>query len=384
MRRAGGDQVREAPARRRRRLEPAVAPAAVEEEPLDRGPVDDRRAVHGHVHDPAPGAQHPRLADHRHQRHARLHHVLDHRQVPPRGVGVVEVEVAAEHQPALVRLADVEMPHPEGHHARDHRLQPLGHEGLQHMAFDRQPQPRHRADLARPPRDRHPDLVRSDIAPRGLHPAHPAALDAKPGHLAVLDQIDAARVRGPRKAPGHRVVPRRPGPPLQKPAVDRKARVVEVEVRRVGPHLLAGQQLRVVALQPHGVAAPREGVELAVGVAEVEHAALRHHHVVVQLPLQPLPELQRMRIELRVALQQVVRPHDRGVAPDIAAAELSPAPAPRRSDAVVLGEVVGGRKPVPAAADDDDVVGGLWRRVAPDRRPVPVAGQRVRRIAQAE
>ena len=202
-------------------------------------------------------------------------------------------------------------------------------------------------------------------------------LDAEPGHLAVLDQVHPARVRPPGEPPGHRVVPRRARPPLQEPAADREARVGEVEERPPRPHLLARQELRVVALHPHGVPAPREGVELPVRMAEVQHAALRHHHVVVQLLLQPLPELQRMRVELAVPLEQVVRPHDRGVAPDVAAAEIPPLQHRDIGDPVVLREVVGRRQPVPAAADDDDVIGGLRLRVAPDRRPAPVAGQRI-------
>ena len=168
-----------------------------------------------------------------------------------------------------------------------------------------------------------------------------------------------------------------PGPPLQEAAADREARVGEVEERPSRPHLLARQELRVVPLHPHGVPAPGEGVELAVRVAEVQHAPLRHHHVVVELLLQPLPELQRMRVELAVPLEQVVGPHDRRVAPDVAAAEIPPLQHRDVGDPVVLREIVGRRQPVPAAADDDGVIGGLRLRVAPDRRPAPVAGQRI-------
>ena len=83
-------------------LKPAVAPARVQIEALDGRPVDDGRAVHGHVHDAAPAAKEAHPADHRHQRHAALADVLDHRQVPALRIGVVAVDIAAEHQPALV------------------------------------------------------------------------------------------------------------------------------------------------------------------------------------------------------------------------------------------------------------------------------------------
>ena len=44
-------------------------------------------------------------------------------------------------------------------------------------------------------------------------------------------------------------------------------------------------------------------------------------------------------------------------------------------DAVLLGEVVGGREPVPAGPDDDHVIGRLGLGRAPLLGPVPVAGQ---------
>ena len=63
--------------------------------------------------------------------------MLDHGQIAALGIGVPAIQPAAEHKTALVRLADIEMPGPEGDHAVHQRLQPLGYEGLQHMAFNR-------------------------------------------------------------------------------------------------------------------------------------------------------------------------------------------------------------------------------------------------------
>ena len=198
-----------------------------------------------------------------------------------------------------------------------------------------------------------------------------------PRHLAVLDQVDPPRIGAAGEAPSDGVVPRRAAASVQQSPEDRKARVLEVQERPSRPHLVARQQLRIIPLQPHRVAPPCEGVELPVGMAEVEHAPLRHHHVVVQLLLQPFPELQRMRIELRVAAEQIVRPHDRGVAPDVAAAEIAALQHRDVPDPVIAREIVGGRQPVPAAADHHDVVGRLRRRLAPHRRPAPVAAQRI-------
>ena len=131
-------------------------------------------------------------------------------------------------------------------------------------------------------------------------------------------------------------------------------------------HLLAIQQLGVDPVQAHGVAAPGIGVALGVGVIEVEHAALADHGVVVEVLLQSLPQLHRPFVERRVAGQQVVGADDGGVAADVAAAE--PALLQHRDigDPVLLGEIERGRQPVPAAADDDDVVGRLELGVAPD------------------
>ncbi len=55
------------------------------------------------------------------------------------------------------------------------------------------------------------------------------------------------------------------------------------------PHALAVQQDRVVALIDHRIAAPGDGVALAVGMEQDDLAALRMHDVVVQFGLQPLP-----------------------------------------------------------------------------------------------
>src|SRR5215470_4081325 len=56
------DRMREDEARGRRRLEAAIAPAAVDVEALDRRLADDRAPVHGHVVDAAPEPHHPQPA----------------------------------------------------------------------------------------------------------------------------------------------------------------------------------------------------------------------------------------------------------------------------------------------------------------------------------
>src|SRR6185437_9814654 len=81
-------------------------------------------------------------------------------------------------------------------------------------------------------------------------------------------------------------------------------------------------------------------------------------------------------------LEQIVRADDRRVAPGIAAAEPALLDDGDVGDAMIFGEVVGSRQAVPAATDDDDVVGGIRRRAAPCLRPALVVAQRVARQAE--
>ena len=91
----------------------------------------------------------------------------------------------------------------------------------------------------------------------------------------------------------------------------------------------------------------------------IEHAPLAHHGVVVEVLLQALPQLHRPLIERNVAGKEIVGADDGGVAPDIAASEPTLLQHGNVGDAVFLGEVERRRQPVPTAADDDDVIGGL-------------------------
>ena len=155
-----------------------------------------------------------------------------------------------QHEFALVGLADVEMTGTEGGDHVQQRLQRLAHERLQQVAFDRQPQPRHarRPDgVVRRPRGR---SCFAPMKPRVVStPTTRPPSTSNAGHLAVLDDVDAARVGAAREAPGHRVVPRRAAARLQQPAGHREARVVEKS--RIGTmraHLLAVEQHRVDAV----------------------------------------------------------------------------------------------------------------------------------------
>ncbi len=65
----------------------------------------------------------------------------------------------------------------------------------------------------------------------------------------------------------------------------------------------------------------RIGIALGIRVAQVQHAALGHHGIVVEVLFQPFPQFHRQFIEGFIAVEQVIGADDRGVAPDIAAAD---------------------------------------------------------------
>jgi hypothetical protein len=199
--------------------------------------------------------------------------------------------------------------------------------------------------------------------------------DPHAGDFAVLDQVHAALVCPARVAPGHSIVPDRAAARLHQGALDREAGVVEVEPGIHLADLVAVQKPRIRAVQDHRIAAPRGRIALRVGVDQVDDPALADHGVVVEILLQPLPQFQAELVERFVAIQQVVRPDDRGVAAHVAAAEVAFFQDRDAGLAEFLGKVVGRGQPVAATADDDVVVLSLGGRVAPDGFPAFVAGQ---------
>ncbi len=188
------------------------------------------------------------------------------------------------------------------------------------MRLDRQAQAGHCSDVAAVTGDRQSDFAGHDRAAAGLHPDNRAAFALDPGHLAILDDVDAARIGAARIAPSDRVVPGGAAARLQQRAIDGKSRAGrEIEIGHNGAHRFAVEQDGVDAVEAHGVAAPAMRIHLGVGMGEVNDAALGEHDVVIEVARQSLPQFQRMLIELRVRLVQVVRAHDRRVAPGIAA-----------------------------------------------------------------
>src|SRR5262249_6345836 len=189
-----GDEMGKTPARSRRRLEAAIAPAGVEIEAVDRGFVDNGRAVHGHVEQAAPRAQDAQAPDQRHERHAPLAHIFDDRQIPTLGVGIVALDVAAEHEPALIRLTDIEMTRAEGHHHVDQGLHALGDEGLHRVTLDRKAEACERCNARGIASAGQRYFLRRDVALLRLDPEYAPLADAEAGRSTILDDVNAARV----------------------------------------------------------------------------------------------------------------------------------------------------------------------------------------------
>src|SRR6202035_4147557 len=119
----------------------------------------------------------------------------------------------------------------EGDDAGDEWLDGLRHEGLQHVALDRQPQSRKTRNTRGAAGDRHPNLVGAKGAAGSFHADDARTFAQEPRHLAILDDVDAEVACGARVTPHHRVVACGATAPLQETAVDWKARILVIEKR---------------------------------------------------------------------------------------------------------------------------------------------------------
>ena len=180
---------------------------------------------------------------------------------------------------------------------------------------------------------------------RGLDADGATGFDADAGDLAILQDVDARadrrRVRSPR--PPHRGAPCRRAVAAGRPWIGKRA----LSKSRNGTSARTASRSSSSASTPFSrIALPRraEGVALGVGMEQVQHAALADHGVVVDVLLQPFPQLQRVFVERHVAGQQIVGADDRGVAPDIARADPALLHHGDIGDAVLAGEIIRGRQ----------------------------------------
>src|SRR6056300_1455140 len=122
MARSGCQKMRETETRGRCRLKAAIAPATIKEEPRNIRPVNKGGAVHTHIHYATPTAQQTCTTKHRHKTHRPLADIFDHRQIATRGISVIAVNIAAEHQATFIRLTKIELTRTKRNNTGDYGL----------------------------------------------------------------------------------------------------------------------------------------------------------------------------------------------------------------------------------------------------------------------
>src|SRR6266851_6927644 len=218
------------------------------------------------------------------------------------------------------------------------------------------------------------DLIGRDQAAVRVHAPHPIAIEVETGDLAILDQVDTHLVRLARERPGDVVMLGNAPTSLQRgsdhgiPYVGR-----DVDDRAESLGLRGGEPFSIDPVQPVGVDAPHPLAPVTLAVHQVENAALTEQDVVIQLFGKMFPELQRVLVDRRALIPQVIRSNHRGVARDVAAREPAAFQHGNVGDAVIFREVVGRRQAVTARAHDDDLIRSFGLGVAPE-----MIGMRVR------
>jgi hypothetical protein len=134
------------------------------------------------------------------------------------------------------------------------------------------------------------------------------------------------------------------------------------------------EQLRIDPVQSHGVTAPDRRIALAIRMKQVQHPALADHRIVVDLLFEPFPQPHRQFVEGDALIKHVIGSDNRRIAACIAAADPSFLENRYVGDAVDLGKIMRRGEAMSAAADDDDIIARLWRRIPPSWPPMPMAG----------
>src|SRR5687768_4272930 len=114
-----------------------------------------------------------------------------------------------------------------------------------------------------------------------------------------------------------------------------------------------------------------------LAVSERQNAALAQHDVEIELAAQTLVELQRMIVEGCTGGIEIIRATHLRVATRVATADPALLEHGDISNAVLPGEIVSSREPMPTAADDHHLVAGLRRWRTPGPPPALVSPQRI-------
>ena len=204
------------------------------------------------------------------------------------------------------------------------RLHRLGHRRFERVRADRQRDAGHRRDQRRPAGRAVHDHRCRDAATRRRDADDLAVDDVDVEQLRLLVDLHAHRVGGAGVAPVDGVVADRATGWVVQGAEDRIPRVLaDVHERDEPGDLLRADHLGVDALQLVDLRPPAHRPQGRVVVGEREMSPLREHHVEVQLCGQLLVELDGAVVEGDAVGRQVVRPHDGGVPPGPAAADVA-------------------------------------------------------------
>ncbi len=350
----------------RRGLEAVRPPPRRDVEVVDLGLAEDRAVVGREVAEPGPRAEHLRALELRQELDRVSGRVLEERQRAGRLVRRVRLDLGADEELAAVRLRDVHVELRRDEDDVEERLHGLGDERLEDVRRDRQAQADEPPDERRPAGGRAHDLAALDAAAIRLDGRDAVAVALEAGDLRALVDLDAAAIGGAREAPDDRVVADDPAGRVVERADDRvRGALREVELRAE-----LGDSRRVDDARLD----PEELVDLgpllhrdhrAVRVRERQVPVLREHEVEVELVRQALVQPHALAVEGRALGRAVVRADDRRVAPGRARADVRLLEDRDVRDPVALREVVRGREPVRAAADDDDLVPALQLRPRP-------------------
>ena len=172
--------------------------------------------------------------------------------------------------------------------------------------------------------------------------------------------IDAELVRGACECPDDCVVPDDAAGRVVEGSHDRPGRALrDVELRAERLDLGGADDARVDAEQLVHLRTLLHRHERPVGVRECQVPALREHEVEAELLRELLVQPHALPVELRALGSPVVGADDRRVPARGAGTDVRLLQDADVLDPVPLRQVVGGRQPVRAASDDDDVVAAL-------------------------
>ena len=127
------------------------------------------------------------------------------------------------------------------------------------------------------------------------------------------------------------------------------------------------------------VAASSDFLHVVHIVSKMQEPALGKHHVKVELCAQAFPEFQCVIVNGGGFVTEIVRTHDRCIAPGVAAAKPAFLEHGDIRYPALRGQIIGRRQAVTAAAHDDDVICGFRIRAAPCLRPIAMPGQSISR-----